>query len=573
MALPILPMLVLFFKPTWLEFLGFYLIDMLAYMLCQATDIRIFRHIWPRSRLFFPQLDPVLLQLNSLDEKKAVYRDMLKFPRDRALYIGMVSSIKVIPSFAFVLTVWRGDDPLWMAFLKGLCICAFTFSFLIGMSYLGYHNRISTLLQEVHQKSDWSDVFKEIDLTTHHKLFQRFEIVAAFSVWIFWTFVIALIVTTPDLPAWQAVLQALIMSVAGFYFIAQLVVTSRKQIMQGLQDLVQFHARGPDLNHAKGLALSTNPTLAFYQRTLNEMIDKNADSEKEIHRWILRQAEDSRYLQLGRLTGLLVHDLLTPLTVMRYSLAVLDEQNAFQEQNKSYAERLRFSLDQTTDFIKNIRSSIRDQSSAYREASLEAAHHSAQKMVSYLYDARKFAAIAIDCDLGTDLKASIPQPELNQVLLNLYSNAIKNLIDNQIAQPRLSLQIVDDTAEQFTLEIKDNGTGLSAETFHYITEEAERLPGQEGIGLKLTKRLIELYGGSLCLVQPADKVGSEFHLTLRKPQKMDTRRIGQTTQAVPSPPRSAALPSQAGSSPTRSVALPPEALPLAPPPGAQKIRL
>ncbi|MDQ3235753.1 MAG: HAMP domain-containing histidine kinase, partial [Pseudobdellovibrionaceae bacterium] len=525
MALTLVPMLVLFFKPTWIEFLAFYLIDMAAYLVCQHTDIRIFRRFWPRSRLFFPTLDPTLLQFKSLDEKKTIYQNMLSFPRDRALFIGTVSGIKVIPSFIFVLTVWRGEDPLWMAFLKGLCICAFTFSFLIGMSYLGYHNRISTLLQEVHEQADWSDVFKDVDLTTHHKLFQRFEIMSACSVWAFWTFAIALIVTTPDIPTWQAVLQTIIMSGAGLYFMAQLVMTSRRQIMKGLQDVVVFHAQASELNRSKGLALSTNPTLAFYQRTLNDLIDKNAENEKEIHRWILRQAEDSRYLQLGRLTGLLVHDLLTPLTVMRYSLAVLDEQNAFQqEQNKSYAERLRFSLDQTTDFIKNIRSSIRDQSSGYREASLSLAHQSALKMVSYLYDNRKFSAIAMHCDLDPDLKASIPQPELNQVLLNLYSNAVKNLIDHQIAEPRLSIQVVDDASEQFTLVIKDNGTGLSAETFHYITEEAERLPGQEGIGLKLTKRLIELYGGALQLVQPTNKVGCEFHLTLRKPQKIEARR-------------------------------------------------
>lgn len=524
MALVLFPLLILFFKPTLLECLGFYLIDLAGYYLCQTWDLRLFHRFRPRSRLFFPELDPELLQMRELEKKKAVYRDMLTFPRDRALFIGLVSTIKVIPCFLFGVVVWHHHQTPLIIALKGLGICAFTFSFLIGMSYLGYHNRISRMLQDVHAKADWSDVFKAIDNRPQYKLFQKFEIIAAVSIWTFLTFMLILIAFTPDTPSWLSAAQAFYVSLAGFYFSAQLVMTSQHQITQGLEYLTQFHHHASEVDRSRGLALSTDPTLAFYQRTLNELIDKNTEQEKEIHRWILRQTADSRYLHLGRMTGHLVHDLLTPLTVMRYSLSVLDEQKAIMEHSQSYAEQLRFSLDQTTDFIKNIRGSIRDQSNGYRAADLLLAHQSATQLISYMYDVDKFRKIKIEGKLNADLKAAIPQPELNQVLLNLYSNAVKNLLDNRIAEPRLIIQTAWESEDQFILVIKDNGTGLSAATFHYITEEAERLPGQEGIGLKLTKRLIELYGGSLKLAVPVDSIGSEFHLTLCKVSKNDARR-------------------------------------------------
>jgi K+-sensing histidine kinase KdpD len=69
-------------------------------------------------------------------------------------------------------------------------------------------------------------------------------------------------------------------------------------------------------------------------------------------------------------------------------------------------------------------------------------------------------------------------------------------------------------SDHVNLIVRDNGTGLSLQNFQFITEEADRLPGKEGIGLKLTKRLVELYGGSLSLIESDKKQGSVFMINL-----------------------------------------------------------
>ncbi|MDQ3233550.1 MAG: ATP-binding protein, partial [Pseudobdellovibrionaceae bacterium] len=102
----------------------------------------------------------------------------------------------------------------------------------------------------------------------------------------------------------------------------------------------------------------------------------------------------------------------------------------------------------------------------------------------------------------------------NQVILNLYSNAMDNLLDHKVPHPKLGLHMEVSDPGYVDLVVRDNGTGLSLENFQFITEEADRLPGKDGIGLKLTKRLLELYGGSLNLVESEAAQGSAFVMRL-----------------------------------------------------------
>lgn len=104
---------------------------------------------------------------------------------------------------------------------------------------------------------------------------------------------------------------------------------------------------------------------------------------------------------------------------------------------------------------------------------------------------------------------------IKQALLNLLSNAIKY----NRAHGTIEVKCTASSTEHIRIGIKDSGAGLTAENIAHLFEPFNRL-GQEtgpkegtGIGLVVTKQLVELMGGTIG-VESTVGVGSEFWIEL-----------------------------------------------------------
>lgn len=510
------PLLILFFQPSLLELLGFYLVDALAFLVVRRYDIRLFHHFYPLTQGFFPDLDPSLYTLSDTEQRRRIYIEAQRFPLRRSLYVLGVSSVKVIPGFIYLFFAWGHQETFLSMLAKGASICAFTFAFPVGMCFLQYHNHVSQSLRRLHEKCNWSDVFRSDETSLRISSFRQFELLSIGSVWLFWVFILILIIGTQQSQT-MAIAQTLYVSILGIVFIGGILIVGRKQVTDGISHLVEYHQTSLDKLNPIGIALSTYPVLASYQKSLNQLIERNIASEQEIHRWILRRAEDHRYMDLGHITGLMVHDLVTPLTVMRHCLSSMEEKAETGEDQSRYVERMRFCLNQITDLVINVRSSIRDKAHGMKQASPELAHKTALKLVSYLHEGKASHRIKVLYNIDSPLSVTMPQPELNQIFLNLYSNTFQNFISHDIQEGIITIELLDLSQDFVTIGFRDNGTGLAPRAFHFITEETEPFKGSEGIGLKLTKRLVELYGGLLTVDELQEEgSGTHFHLSLRR---------------------------------------------------------
>jgi signal transduction histidine kinase/DNA-binding response OmpR family regulator len=109
---------------------------------------------------------------------------------------------------------------------------------------------------------------------------------------------------------------------------------------------------------------------------------------------------------------------------------------------------------------------------------------------------------------------------LRQVLLNLISNAIKFT-----ERGNVSIEI-GGTDERITIEVKDTGCGIPHDQRHKLFQQGERLgaertsvPGH-GIGLAITKRLVQSMGGDIGYRENAPQ-GSIFWIGLSAGTTMD----------------------------------------------------
>ena len=123
--------------------------------------------------------------------------------------------------------------------------------------------------------------------------------------------------------------------------------------------------------------------------------------------------------------------------------------------------------------------------------------------------------IRIINQVPADLEAVSADPQrLEQVLYNLIGNAIKYTSEGKIV---ISATVVDD---QVRVQVVDTGQGIPAEHLEHIFEpliqagqDASRYRQGAGLGLSISRQLIELMGGSL-YVSSQPMVGTTFSFTL-----------------------------------------------------------
>ncbi|MBT3365567.1 MAG: hypothetical protein HN472_15400 [Nitrospina sp.] len=129
--------------------------------------------------------------------------------------------------------------------------------------------------------------------------------------------------------------------------------------------------------------------------------------------------------------------------------------------------------------------------------------------------------LSLVLDPSLMLTARADKTRLKQILLNLVSNAIKyNHKDGSVTVACKPLN-----RERLQIDIIDTGFGISVEDQSKLFEPFNRLQNENsevegtGIGLTVTKELVELMGGSIGLVSQLGE-GSHFYIQLPVAEKL-----------------------------------------------------
>jgi signal transduction histidine kinase len=122
-------------------------------------------------------------------------------------------------------------------------------------------------------------------------------------------------------------------------------------------------------------------------------------------------------------------------------------------------------------------------------------------------------SLKLDCPL--DLPPALADPErLEQVLVNLLGNALRYTSNGTITVCAWAAE------DKLWVAISDTGYGIAARDLPHIFERfwrsdrsRDRHSGGTGIGLAISRRLVELQGGTIEVESELDK-GSTFRFSL-----------------------------------------------------------
>lgn len=216
------------------------------------------------------------------------------------------------------------------------------------------------------------------------------------------------------------------------------------------------------------------------------------------------------------------HELRTPLTsIVGYSSVLSD--GLFGELNKKQQDALQ-AIVRSSEYLKELINDVLDISKI--EAGKEAPKPDAVHLLSVIEQVHKLL-LQTALSKSISLKPPVVSEEakkcslwvdprhLRQVLINLLSNAVKYTPDGGTVTT-----VVEVVGDKARIAITDTGIGIPKERIENLFERFERNEDTysqsqlgTGIGLQLTKDLIELNGGIIAVQSEVGK-GSEFSILL-----------------------------------------------------------
>lgn len=120
--------------------------------------------------------------------------------------------------------------------------------------------------------------------------------------------------------------------------------------------------------------------------------------------------------------------------------------------------------------------------------------------------------ISLKVTIEPELILNGDKSKLKRVFMNLVSNAVDVLKDNQVHQPTIDI-VAKKIEDEVVIKISDNGPGIPASIIENLFDAFVTSGKSNGTGLGLTivKQYLQAHGGTITV---ANNPGAEFTITL-----------------------------------------------------------
>lgn len=262
---------------------------------------------------------------------------------------------------------------------------------------------------------------------------------------------------------------------------------------------------------------------ATNQHTQIEIIN---DITQRKHAEFQLLASREQTLQLSKakesFVSIMSHEIRTPLNAVIGLVNILNEEEKLPSQNESI-DLLKFSADNLLNLINDI---LDFNKIEVGKMELENKRLDIRTLLKDIVASMRFKIDEKLIKLDFSVDAKIPElirgdkTRLYQILVNLINNAIKFTPEGGV---KVSIELASEFESKVTLNFKVTDTGigipkdkLSAifEPFTQAESNTSRKYGGSGLGLSITKKLINLFGGNIS-VKSELGIGTEFSFMLK----------------------------------------------------------
>ncbi|MHB8633451.1 MAG: sensor histidine kinase [Thermoplasmatota archaeon] len=215
----------------------------------------------------------------------------------------------------------------------------------------------------------------------------------------------------------------------------------------------------------------------------------------------------------------LAHDLASPLTPVKLQLRLLEGQT--NEEGKHGLAIVKRNIDHVQRLVADLGDVVRLESGQLRiERKPTNLAELCRNTVDSLAPSATERGLGLDAETPTTLMVSVDAGRMTQVLYNLVSNALK------FTPPGGRVHVTAGVADVASVSVQDSGAGLRPDqlenlfkAFSQVHDPAAMKRPEDrgsGLGLFISKGIVESHGGTMDAASPGPGMGSTFtfHLPL-----------------------------------------------------------
>ncbi len=288
-----------------------------------------------------------------------------------------------------------------------------------------------------------------------------------------------------------------VIAIAIAYFLSSYITHSLKTIVE------KIDKTGLNTKNEKIFMENTSVEIQKLVFSYNNMIDQLEESATKL-------AASEREQAWRDMAKQVAHEIKNPLTPMRLSVQSFERRFDAQDPEiknklKEYSETLIQQID--------VMSSIASAFSNFAQMPVQKKEHI--ELVAVIRMALDIFSVTT-VNFTSDIEEAWLNLDKNQ-LIRVVTNIVKNAIQatKEIDKPIIDVSLLDEPAS-FVILVSDNGTGIEETLKPYIFEPrfTTKTSGM-GLGLAMTQKIIEAYGGTITFVS---KIGEGTSFTVRIPK-------------------------------------------------------
>ncbi|MCL5884868.1 MAG: ATP-binding protein [Deltaproteobacteria bacterium] len=291
--------------------------------------------------------------------------------------------------------------------------------------------------------------------------------------------------------------------IAGFVFI---LFISRRFISPITQLASTMDKAGGDYLDVK-VEVRGHDELAILGERFNSMIERIRLASEELKKTHEKLVQSEKLASMGILAAGVAHEINNPLGGLFNCVQMLKQSGDDPEFRAKYMELVREGLDRIENTVSKLLWMARKAESASADVHIGSAVESVRSFVEYKLEK---GGIAFSSEIPDDLHVFIDLHDFQQLLLNLFINAIQSMRNGGMLAVR---GYRDDSSVK--IEVKDNGYGIAQENMGKIFDPffTTKPTGEgTGLGLWLSYQIMRNYRGEISVESEVGK-GSRFTLS------------------------------------------------------------